>query len=234
MRRPSESGYSNVERLHPFMFPGHREALKHVSRYLWAARWIQGLDIVHDRACGYGYGSLILAHSAQKVVGYDMSPEAIEWARQTYCWDRLSFEVADLRKLDTKTEVIVSFETIEHIREWEDVFCKFIQQSKLLIFSVPYMQANIPRVRMTHQAFGFREDSFDNLLEGKKLEVYFQKEDSNIVPFEHVKDEDRIPGSCLVGVVQGGELSLPDDVGSLHIELYEDNCGKKQLRIHDE
>jgi len=56
------------------------------------------------------------------VVGGDISPETVAYSQKYYRRDNLTFEVMDVRDIpypDQSFDVVVSFETIEHIVEGE-------------------------------------------------------------------------------------------------------------------
>ncbi|HVO89598.1 MAG TPA: class I SAM-dependent methyltransferase, partial [Casimicrobiaceae bacterium] len=95
---------------------------EHWHRYCAASRIAAGKRVV-DAACGEGYGSLLLAGSAQSVVGVDIGAQAVEHARQRYRAPNLRFECASVTALplpDASVDVVVSFETIEHLAEQEE------------------------------------------------------------------------------------------------------------------
>ena len=90
--------------------------LEHVHRYLQASRIAAG-KVILDIASGEGYGSAMLAAHATKVIGVDISAEAIEHARTRYQWHNLEFRVgtcADIPLDDATVDLVVSFETVEH------------------------------------------------------------------------------------------------------------------------
>lgn len=74
---------------------------------------------VLDVACGEGYGSAMLAESADRVVGVDISAEAIRHAGNRYGHQaNLEFITASCDSLpfpDASFDLAISFETIEHI-----------------------------------------------------------------------------------------------------------------------
>lgn len=100
----------------------------HMDRYEFAACSISemkkaGASIL-DAACGTGYGTNILEKSgAGRVIGIDISPEAIEYAEKKYGSAVSSFKAFDVTKLDKAGlaadgfDATVSFETIEHIED---------------------------------------------------------------------------------------------------------------------
>jgi len=93
-------------------------AHEHWHRYAFARRFIAGKRVL-DVASGEGYGSALLAAVAGSVVGVDVDPAAIEHARTTYAGrSNLRFEAGSAAALplpDAGVDVVVSFETIEHL-----------------------------------------------------------------------------------------------------------------------
>jgi SAM-dependent methyltransferase len=93
---------------------------EHMARYTFAARLARGKRVL-DAGCGAGYGSADLARAAERVVGVDRAPEAIEFARARYAAPNLSFEEASVEALphaDGSFELVVAFEVIEHLEDW--------------------------------------------------------------------------------------------------------------------
>lgn len=113
-----------AERLH--FQPGQMDynamlAAEHVGRYLFAAPHCAGKRVL-DVACGEGYGAFMLARcGAAEVVGVDIAEDAIAVARQRFARDGVEFLVGDALDLPgllggrPPFDVIVSFETIEHV-----------------------------------------------------------------------------------------------------------------------
>lgn len=95
--------------------------VEHLQRYNWSAPYCAGLRVL-DVACGVGYGSVILCEAgAASVVAVDLAFDAIAAngeARQPL------FTNANACKLpfgDETFDVVVSFETIEHVPDPESL-----------------------------------------------------------------------------------------------------------------
>jgi SAM-dependent methyltransferase len=91
----------------------------HLKRYDFARGYCEGADVL-DAGCGVGYGSAYLADVAARVVGVDVSGEAIAYANERYGGPRTSFCEMDVTALefeDASFDVVCSFETLEHVRE---------------------------------------------------------------------------------------------------------------------
>ena len=93
--------------------------LEHYFRYRFAQRWVDDGRVL-DCACGTGYGTYILAQRGREVVGIDRSPEALriaatDWAASNIRY--LSLDIDNLETLEEQFDVVVSFETIEHLHD---------------------------------------------------------------------------------------------------------------------
>ncbi|MDR0835033.1 MAG: methyltransferase domain-containing protein, partial [Tannerella sp.] len=108
--------------------------IEHETRYQFASHLVKSKRTL-DAACGTGFGTQILSDVASTVIGIDISDEAIEYAKQHYQNNsNISFQVASIQNLpfeDNSFDVIVSFETIEHVDEIDQR--KFLSEIKRLL-----------------------------------------------------------------------------------------------------
>ncbi|NKI36079.1 class I SAM-dependent methyltransferase [Wenzhouxiangella sp. XN79A] len=115
---------------------------EHWHRYAWARGLVRDKDVL-DCACGEGYGSHLLADAAKSVVGVDVDPKAVAHARRRYSADHLSFQQADALDLpfdENRFDVVVSFETLEHLAEHDDLLAGFrrvLKPDGVLLLSSP-------------------------------------------------------------------------------------------------
>ena len=81
---------------------------------------VEGKDVL-DVASGEGYGSAMLAGRARSVRGVDISQDAVGHARERYAGvanlQYLQGSAAAIPLPDDSVDVVVSFETIEHLYE---------------------------------------------------------------------------------------------------------------------
>jgi 2-polyprenyl-3-methyl-5-hydroxy-6-metoxy-1,4-benzoquinol methylase len=150
---------------------------KHVERYSMALPFCEGMAVL-DAACGCGYGSSILAKSARSVVGVDRSDEAIEYAKEHWIRGPCTFLRHDLDvswEIGFRPEVIVSFETIEHLnmhpKDTLRAVSKILDENGLLIFSHPIMETS--KANTFHKWFNL--DSADMLSWAKAVGFTIEK-----------------------------------------------------------
>ncbi|MCL0094970.1 class I SAM-dependent methyltransferase [Dehalococcoidia bacterium] len=140
---------------------------EHLARYFWAAQFVAG-KVVLDIACGTGYGSgYLINKGAKMVVGGDYSEKAIEYARLHYQKDGLRFLRCDAQQMpfaNNSFDVIVSFETIEHLERYEDFLkeCnRVVKDDGTFICSTPNRKARFGYKNPIH----FKEFSTEELYE---------------------------------------------------------------------
>jgi len=115
---------------------------EHYHRYLFATRFCGGKDVL-DVASGEGYGSSVLSQVARSVVGVDIDEPTVTYANQTYLSNNLSFRrghAADLPIGTASIDVVVSFETIEHLDQQAEFLAeaaRVLRQGGLIIISSP-------------------------------------------------------------------------------------------------
>lgn len=116
---------------------------EHMHRYAFVAPWCDDAKVL-DAACGEGYGSEILSRTAAQVTGVDRSEQVIAHARQRYASaGNLVFEEADCTDMpfeDDSFDIVVSFETLEHLKDQERLMCEFrrvLRPDGFLVLSSP-------------------------------------------------------------------------------------------------
>jgi len=103
----------------------------HFRRYETAAHYVREKRVL-DIACGAGYGSQMLGLAGAKaVVGVDLSAQTVEYAKKHYQTPGVEFICADAEqfKWPEQFDVVVSFETIEHLHHP----AKFLERIRSLL-----------------------------------------------------------------------------------------------------
>jgi len=196
----------------------------HKHRYNFAINQIKALfgdnpsiNIV-DCACGIGYGTYMLATAfpEARVIGIDIHQPAVDAATRAYGEGNNRFQQADLSKREEfeaalvdgfdgekqKVDVIVSIETIEHVKDDEALIQMYGEHASVLVGSVPNEEV-VPFNRDTHP-FHFRhytKDEFTELLSKSEYTVKQWATQYEKIP-GHVYDADDGMG-FVVTAIQG-------------------------------
>jgi len=113
---------------------------EHWARYKLAIPFVKGKRVL-DVACGAGYGSGLLAETAKEVTGGDISSETIDYCRKHYSNATFDiFNICNIPYPETSFDVIVSFETIEHIPDGNiflDEIVRVLDKDGTLLISCP-------------------------------------------------------------------------------------------------
>ncbi|NOT85878.1 MAG: methyltransferase domain-containing protein, partial [Methylococcaceae bacterium] len=171
MRDGSESMGFTGERFVPDAVHGDIE-LEHLHRYLFACKAVSG-KVVLDIASGEGYGSAMLARTAKKVTGVDISQEAILHAQSKYKVENLDFLIGSCSAIplgDASVDVVVSYETLEHHDEHEAMMLEIkrvLRPTGVLIISSPdkLEYSEKPRRTNPHHVKELHRNEFKKLLE---------------------------------------------------------------------
>lgn len=102
------------------VWPGVRNDLfvAHLSIYHFFARSCRGKDVL-DAGCGTGYGAAFLAErGAASVLGFDLDPRSVRFARRRYGRPGVTFEVRDGEEPELPPggfDVVVTSNMLEHL-----------------------------------------------------------------------------------------------------------------------
>lgn len=157
------------ERLETFVF--NQITFEHLHRYAFAGQFVKN-KIVLDVACGEGYGANLFAELADTVVGIDVDEGTVRSAQIKYVRDNLKFQTASTTQLpftDNHFDVVVSFETIEHVDDQDKMLWELkrvLKQDGVLIISTPdkkYFNETKPYTNPFHTKELYKQE-FDTLL----------------------------------------------------------------------
>ncbi len=168
------------------MDPTNGSLLEHTARYYFSTPYIKGR--VLDIACGTGYGGQMVAKACKKeiseMIGVDIDEETIKYAKANYYHPLLKFQIEDVLDpmLPEKLghfDVIMSFETIEHI-ENDQLFMKnlfeMLKPGGMLIMSTPFGKGKgVPCGQPFHFHQMTKEEFSDLFTDFSEVEIYFQR-----------------------------------------------------------
>jgi O-antigen biosynthesis protein len=195
----SQSEPHPLERNGERLLPGDvtRNMPEHLHRYAIAAELCCGKTVL-DIASGEGYGSALLAAVATSVVGVDISEDAIHHATATYRLPNLRYVVGSATSIPMDSEsvdVVVSFETLEHLSDHETMLCEFkrvLKPNGVAIVSTPdkkyYTDARM--AKNPHHVRELYEDAFRALMDRHFARTHFLRQraicGSIVVPDERI------------------------------------------------
>ena len=135
---------------------------------------------VLDAACGTGYGSYILSKKSHKVISVDSSKHAIFSCKKNFKSTNINFikkNILDL-KYKNKFDLIVSLETIEHVKkkdaiEWIKKCSYMLKKNGVLVCSSPLLRIrnNKPFITNPHHLHEMKKNEFFKI-----ISKYFKKE----------------------------------------------------------
>lgn len=176
----------------------------HYFRYKFAQSYIKKDSVCGDFACGTGYGSIIIANRAKKVIGVDNNRIVIDEIKKRYQKNKnVEFINTNLLKLRYKSffDFIISFETLEHFNEVNIIRLLKIYHTALkpggeLLLSTPYLQKNNIAAKKLgfHLTFLIEENKIDEWLNKTSFDANFyayQNYQSHLI-LEHLKTKDFI------------------------------------------
>ena len=161
-------------------------AYEHWHRYAFAMALTGGKHVL-DAACGEGFGADLLASKAASVQAIDIDAASIEHAKQRYGSKKnLNFHQADVTQLDAlpsnSFDVVVSFETLEHVMEHDRMlagFHRLLKQDGVLLISTPDKKnyTDATGVVNPHHVRELYFDQFSTLLDRhfQAKKIYTQK-----------------------------------------------------------
>ena len=137
---------------------------EHIYRYIFAASLAEN-KLVLDVACGTGYGvGYMVEKGAGEVVGVDISMLAVDYAQERLGRNnKANFICSDAIRLpfvDNAFDIVVSFETIEHIRQCRkflDECRRVLKENGLLICSTPNRRIFSPNLAKPINTFHVKE-----------------------------------------------------------------------------
>lgn len=175
---------------------------EHLDRYKFASTLVKDKTVL-DIACGSGLGGYILSKDGQakKVVGVDLDKDSIRYGNFRYALENISRYAGDATtyKGEELFDVIVSFETIEHVPDYNKLLDNFslnLKDGGILIISTPINRKTTTELINPYHVIEWSFNDFHSLLKNNFdiIEVYVQnirtereKEKTKINPLTKLK-----------------------------------------------
>ena len=190
------------ERFMPEMNDAELE-IEHLARYYAVQPLVKGLDVL-DAACGEGYGSYIFSSVAKSVIGVDIDAQTVANAKEKYAQNTSNLEylqgsIDNLSMLeDSSKDVVVSFETIEHVNRQLQVdflneIRRVLKPDGLLIMSTPDKKEYSDRYEFQNEfhVAEFYVDEFLDFLKQQFAKVVLYNQYLEVASFIDRSDVDR-------------------------------------------
>ncbi len=204
---------------------------EHMQRYQSLDELVKNKRVL-DAACGEGYGSAYMAQYAQSVVGIDLDEAAVKRAARHYGnRNNLSYKVCDISDLsfidDNSMDVVVSFETIEHVPQ--GIQAKFLSEIKRVLAKDGILMMSTPNKKLYsdepgyHNEFHikeFYEDEFVSFIKDKfaNIKLYEQyneavsvidSRESEETRIKYIKEYAKYTGKGMFMLVMASDAQLP-------------------------
>ncbi|MGH1573410.1 class I SAM-dependent methyltransferase [Methylobacterium sp. P31] len=183
---------------------------EHLHRYSAARRLCEG-QIVLDIASGEGYGSYLLSQVAKQVIGVDIDFRSVQHGRSIYSNRRENVQYlnasADHLPFRSKSfDTIISFETIEHIRDHNAVIkecARVLKCDGVFLISTPNRKcySEAPAYNNLYHIKEFDREEFKHLLKNyfSCVDIYQQ----SIICPSMIKPEKMLGGDAVA--IEAGE-----------------------------
>jgi len=167
---------------------------EHLHRYAYVTQFVPNKKVL-DLACGEGYGSRLLARTAESVVGVDIDEDTVRHARNKYIRSNLQFKQGSITDIPIEGrnlfDVIVCFEALEHIQDHEKLLNevkRLLTKDGLFVVSTPnkWAYSDEPKYENPFHVRELYLDEFTELFEKyfKQIKILGQRIycNSNIWP----------------------------------------------------
>ncbi|MDC0358034.1 class I SAM-dependent methyltransferase [Oligoflexia bacterium] len=176
----------------------HQLLKQHLERYMFAGQFVSGKKVL-DAACGSGYGTEILKKAgALSVTGLDVDQPTLVRASKLYGGAGIEFRQQDLNSFsgtDWEFDVLVSFETIEHLDRPQQYLCEInsaLKRDGYFIGSVPV--APLVDIDQYHK-HDFTKNSWQKLVKDCNFEVLAELPQRYCATLRELLEEHKAPNT---------------------------------------
>jgi SAM-dependent methyltransferase len=158
--------------------------VQHIARYNFAVPYCAN-KLVLDAACGTGYGTAMISNVASGIVGVDRSATALDFARKFNRffgkWELRPVDL-DRDRLEGSFDVVLSFETIEHLNQPRHFLEQVRHCDCPFLFSIP------SELDRPHHNCVYTFDDYQRLLDPFFRVEWYGQCDGNILKHFDPKD----------------------------------------------
>jgi 2-polyprenyl-3-methyl-5-hydroxy-6-metoxy-1,4-benzoquinol methylase len=224
---------------------------EHLHRYHSIIPFILNKSVL-DIACGEGYGTALIGKYAKKVTGVDIDEACIQWGTKHYAAasNNLEFKkgtVDNIPLADKSVDVVISFETIEHVNEsTQQQFMaevkRVLQPGGILIISTPNTVNYSERFENNNEFHEkeFRKEEFHEFLKEHFTHTYHFEQGYEIVStitgsdikdlhqltvYNWERDLKKVNRKYLISIVSNKEVPQTDRLSSIVLQVDKDFLG---------
>ena len=224
---------------------------EHLHRYHSIIPFVKNKTVL-DIACGEGYGTALIGKYAQKAYGVDIDESCIKWAMKHYAAvnDKLDFKKGSVDQIplaDNTIDVLISFETIEHVDDAvQHAFMvevkRVLKPDGILIISTPNTINYSDRYEHNNEFHQkeFQKDEFHEFLKGhfnyayhfeQGYEVVSTITGSNITNIKELavynweRELRKVNRKYLISIAGNKEIAESDRLSSIVLQVDKDYMG---------
>jgi len=147
--------------------------LYHLVRYKFVKGFLKPTDEILDVACGTGYGTRMLSDFCKSATGIDINEDTVAYAIKNYGGENRSYYQGNILEIIGQYDIIVCFETIEHIDKEEGLLAvenlkKCLKPNGILFISTPKKlpEEELSPGRLEYHKYEYDYEDFIALLKG--------------------------------------------------------------------
>ncbi|HTC00460.1 MAG TPA: glycosyltransferase [Ferruginibacter sp.] len=187
---------------------------EHLHRYYTITELVKNKAVL-DIACGEGYGSVIIAAHATKVVGVDIDEETVKYAIEQYAskYNNVEFQSGSATSIpldDKLFDVVVSFETIEHLSEKDQQL--FMLEIKRVLRPDGVLIMSTPNKKIYSEQFSHTNSFHLHEFEKEEFHAFIKQHFVNISFFDQ--------GYEVVSIISNASA---ENAGNIHVVNWENN-----------
>jgi len=147
------------------------QVIWHLVRYKFVKGFLKPTDKILDVACGTGYGTRFLSDYCAEATGIELEKDVVEYANEIYGGENRTYKQGNILEVSGKYDIIVCYETIEHISKEEGIKAlgclkECLNPGGILFISTPKKlpEEELSENRIESHVFEYTYEDFNHLL----------------------------------------------------------------------